>query len=270
MRHRRETDSRLEYHNGFIGKLIFFGLLLTAAAALLLAVPSGGTVIFVDDEGMLICESPVGVAVSRHPLRAERLSAAVLQERRLRRPRAVPLPMSLRVELQPHSGEAIPLTLHYGAHNRRGELLRIQREINAHLEAPRGALTVRYHDHRYAVAAAGLLGGFALYSLLWGAPQYRLVVDRMRNRLTLEQRWVWGRRQQDWPFARIARTTLQVRYRKQRRQRQVRPLIVLQDGTTVPIIRQYSGVAEKRYRAMLGDIEQFAGLPFRDIESSET
>lgn len=268
MRNRRETDSRLEYHNGFVGKLLFFGLILTGSAALLLAVPSGGTVTFVDDEGMLIRESPVGVAVSRHPLRAEDLSAAVLQERRLRRPRAVPLPMSLRVELQPHSGEAIPLTLHYGAHNRRSELQRIQSEVNTHLEAPRGVLTVRYHDHRYAVAAAGLLGGFALYSLLWGAPQYRLVVDRMRKRLTLERRWVWGRRQQDWPFARIAHTTLQVRYRKQRRQRQVRPLLVLQDGTTVPIIRQYSGVAEKRHQAMLSDIERFSGVPFRAAEES--
>lgn len=266
MRNRRETDGRLEYHNGFVGKLLFFGLLLTGAAVLLLAVPSGGILTFVDDEGVLIRESPVGGAISRHPLRAEDLSAAVLQESRPRRLRTLPAPGSLRVELQPHSGESIPLTLHYGSLNRRSELQRIQREINMHLEAPRGDLTVRYHDHRYVAAAAGLLGGIALYGLLWGAPQRRLVVDRMHNRLSLERRWVWGRRQQDLPLARIAQTTLQVRYRKQRRQRQVRPLLVLQDGTIVPILRHYSGVAEKRYRAMLGDIEQFAGLPFRAPE----
>ncbi|ABI57711.1 hypothetical protein ACN2MM_12620 [Alkalilimnicola ehrlichii MLHE-1] len=266
MRKRREMGGRLEYHNGFTGKLIFFGLLLLGAVSLLVAVPSGGILSFVDDEGMLIRESPIGAPLSRHPLRADSLSGAVLRESRARRERALPAPPGVRVELQPHSGEPIPLTLHHGALNRRSELQQIQRAINAHLDTPRGAFTVRYQDHRYVLAVAGLLGGFALYGLLWGAPQRRLAVDRVRDRLSLGRRWIWGRRQQDWPLARIDHTTLQVRYRKQGRQRQVRPLLVLRDGTTVPILKDYSGVAEKRHRAMLSDIEQFAGLPFRAPE----
>ncbi len=256
---RTESATQLVYSDGLVIKLAAHAAILALVVWAFVALPSGGALTLSDRHGHLRYENPLGIAVERRVIEMEEIADVAVRRAR-HSPGSGPPTLSSRVEIHLANGERVPLTRHYSY--RRAEMSAIVHQVNRHLQAPAGELSIAYNDHKPAVAIAGFLGLYAVYAILWGIRQTTLRVDRDRGRISVTVRGLLARRVEAWALTRIAYVVLQIKEPDGKRRR-VRPAIVLQNQEIKPIFPEYSSVSEERYHAMLEDVARFSGIGLR-------
>lgn len=254
------TERYIEYADGLAVKIVFHAILLGLALWLLLCAPSEGVLTFTNGQAELVRTSLAGIIVERQSFASGCLVEARIQRAR-HRPGDGPPTLSSRVELLICDGTVVALTHAYG--HRRAEMAIKARQINQYLAEPHGTLKISQNYNRPLALPAVIVGVYALFALLWGIHETRVQVDRDHNRLSLIKRRILVRQARDWPLSWISYLALEETRSSSDKMRRVRPIMVLPDGSTEPLLSARSAVFEGELRTMLENLGRVANLPVR-------